>query len=150
MLGKNLKKIREAKKISQRKLARMVSISGQMISKIENGDANPSLATLKKMAAALDVPISALFPQEDIDALNKTFSDLKKTIERLHPILDRDIANLLDPDNEEKVYYNFHLLSKKERQQALDMLEVLFPHYGGLPIKEEKNGKKNLIKELSE
>lgn len=60
MLKDNIKKIRESHSISQRELARRIDMSGQMISKIERGETNPSIDTLNKIANALGVTLSDL------------------------------------------------------------------------------------------
>ncbi len=51
-------------------LARLAELSPGMLSKIERGQTSPSLATLKGLAGALNVPVTALFRQfeEERDA----------------------------------------------------------------------------------
>jgi transcriptional regulator with XRE-family HTH domain len=44
-------------------LARLAGLSPGMLSKIERGQTSPSLATLKSLAGALNVPVTALFRQ---------------------------------------------------------------------------------------
>jgi transcriptional regulator with XRE-family HTH domain len=44
-------------------LARLAEVSPGMLSKIERGQTSPSLATLKGLAGALNVPVTALFRQ---------------------------------------------------------------------------------------
>jgi transcriptional regulator with XRE-family HTH domain len=52
-------------------LATLSGISKGMLSKIENGQASPSLGTLSRLARALDVPVTSLFRglEEERDAL---------------------------------------------------------------------------------
>jgi len=58
---KNLRKLREAKGLSQEKLARMADVANNTIIKIEAGkNQNPTLDTLKKIAKALEVSIDEL------------------------------------------------------------------------------------------
>jgi len=53
--------MREAKGLSQEKLARMADVANNTIIKIEAGkNQNPTLDTLKKIAKALDVGIDDL------------------------------------------------------------------------------------------
>ena len=59
-LGKNLKKIRIKKKMSQGDIARNLSMDRSYISGIENGRRNPTLANIEKLASALRVPIDEL------------------------------------------------------------------------------------------
>lgn len=60
-ISKNLRKMREAKGLSQEKLARMADVANNTIIKIEAGkNQNPTLDTLKKIAKALGVNIDDL------------------------------------------------------------------------------------------
>lgn len=62
VVGKNIRSLREVKKISQLKLAYLSYVERAIISKIENGHAhNPSLLTLAKIAYQLDVTVNDLF-----------------------------------------------------------------------------------------
>ena len=59
-LGKNLKKIRIAKKMSQGDISRALEVHRAYISGIENGKRNPTLATIEKLANALGVSVNEL------------------------------------------------------------------------------------------
>jgi transcriptional regulator with XRE-family HTH domain len=59
-LGKNLKKIRTAKKMSQGDISRALDVHRAYISGIENGKRNPTLATIEKLANALGVSVDEL------------------------------------------------------------------------------------------
>jgi len=62
MIGKNIKKIRQQKKLSQEKLARSADISLNTLTKIESGfTKRPSLQTIKQIADALGITIDELF-----------------------------------------------------------------------------------------
>jgi transcriptional regulator with XRE-family HTH domain len=54
-LGKNLKRIRTEKGISQGDIVKASGIDKAMISNIENGKTNPTLSTITKLAKALGV-----------------------------------------------------------------------------------------------
>lgn len=54
-LGKNMKRIRTEKVISQGDIARALEVSRGFISTIENGKTNPTLSTITKIAKALGV-----------------------------------------------------------------------------------------------
>ena len=57
-IAKNLRKLREAKGLSQEKLARLADVANNTIIKIEGGkNQNPTLDTLKKIAKALGVSV---------------------------------------------------------------------------------------------
>lgn len=60
-LANNIKKLREAKGISQEKLARLADIANNTLIKMESGEnKNPTLDTLKKVAKALVVSVDDL------------------------------------------------------------------------------------------
>jgi transcriptional regulator with XRE-family HTH domain len=59
-LGKNLKRIRTAKGISQGEIGRILGVDKGFVSNIENGKTNPTLATIAKLAKALGVPPNEL------------------------------------------------------------------------------------------
>ena len=54
-LGKNLKRIRTEKGITQGDIVRALGISRSFVSNIENGKTNPTLSTISKLASALGV-----------------------------------------------------------------------------------------------
>jgi len=57
-IARNLRKLRETKKLSQERLARLADVANNTIVKIEAGkNKNPTLITLKKIANALEIPI---------------------------------------------------------------------------------------------
>lgn len=57
-----LKIIREKRKVTQEELAKKANVSRVTISNLENGIySNVSLGTLRKLAFALDVPLSYFF-----------------------------------------------------------------------------------------
>ncbi len=60
-LGKNIKKYRNKKGLTQQKLADIVDIGINFIGKIEVGFSKPSLDTVIKIAKALDVKLCDLF-----------------------------------------------------------------------------------------
>ncbi|PIR96966.1 MAG: DNA-binding protein [Candidatus Doudnabacteria bacterium CG10_big_fil_rev_8_21_14_0_10_41_10] len=53
--GKNMKRIRAKKEMSQGDIARTLEVDRGYISNIENGKKNPTLATVVKIANALGV-----------------------------------------------------------------------------------------------
>jgi len=60
-LSKNVKRLREAKGLSQEKLARLADVANNTLIKMETGEnKNPTLETLKKVAQALGVSVDNL------------------------------------------------------------------------------------------
>lgn len=59
--GKHLRRIREEKGVSLRELElRVETLSRQKISKIELGESNPTIYTLRQLAEGLEVPLEEL------------------------------------------------------------------------------------------
>jgi transcriptional regulator with XRE-family HTH domain len=54
-LGKNIKRIRERKKMSQGDICRALGFDRAQMSNIEAGKGNPTLATIEKIAQVLGV-----------------------------------------------------------------------------------------------
>jgi transcriptional regulator with XRE-family HTH domain len=60
ILGDRVKRLREAKGLSLRELARSTSVSAPMLSQVERGETSPTLAVATKIAAGLDLTLSRL------------------------------------------------------------------------------------------
>ena len=64
--SEQLVRIRKLRRLSQQQLAMRSGISQQAISKLESGKSCPSEYTIRQLAAALRVPMSALLEEEQI------------------------------------------------------------------------------------
>jgi len=58
--GKNIKRIRQQKKMSQGDICRALSLDRAYVSNVEAGKSNPTLSTIEKIAKALRVSSSEL------------------------------------------------------------------------------------------
>jgi len=54
-LGRNIRRIREQKKMTQGDICRAVGFDRAQMSNIESGKGNPTLATIEKIAQAMEV-----------------------------------------------------------------------------------------------
>ena len=61
-LGKNLRKVREAKSLSQEEAAKLSLISTTYYAGIERGEENPSILVIKNICKALKVKSSDVLP----------------------------------------------------------------------------------------
>jgi len=59
-LGRNLKRIRTKKGITQGDIVRALGMPKSFVSSIENGRTNPTLATIAKLAKAIGVSVGEL------------------------------------------------------------------------------------------
>ncbi len=60
-IGRQVKRYRQQLGITITDLGTRTDLSAGMLSKIENGNTSPSLATLRALSTALNVPVTALF-----------------------------------------------------------------------------------------
>ena len=60
-LGRQVRQFRKQLNMTVVEVAKLASLSPGMLSKIENGQTSPSLATLKALSQALNVPVTAFF-----------------------------------------------------------------------------------------
>jgi transcriptional regulator with XRE-family HTH domain len=63
-LGQRIAKVRASQKMTLRLLADKVNLSASLLSQIEKGHINPSLATLRAIALALNTPLFSFFLEE--------------------------------------------------------------------------------------
>jgi len=61
IIGVRLRKLREERKLSQGDIEKRTGLLRCYISRVENGHTVPSLETLERMAAALEIPLYQLF-----------------------------------------------------------------------------------------
>jgi transcriptional regulator with XRE-family HTH domain len=59
--GENLLRIRQARKLSQERLAELAAVHRTQITLIENGRRQPGVETVARLAGALEVSIESLF-----------------------------------------------------------------------------------------
>ena len=65
VIGDRLRELREQKKLSQGHIEKRTGLLRCYISRVENGHTVPAVATLEKMARALEVPLYKLFYDGD-------------------------------------------------------------------------------------
>lgn len=64
-LGKRIRQLRLLTRLSQEKFAAKAGLDRTYYAGIERGERNPSVKQLAKIAAALGVPLAALFTDEE-------------------------------------------------------------------------------------
>jgi len=63
-IGKRLRELRKANRLTLKQVARKAGCTESYISQLENGNANPSIATLKKIASVFNVQIIDFFIEQ--------------------------------------------------------------------------------------
>ncbi len=86
-IGKNIKRIREAKGLAAKVVALSCKMDTGHYSRIENDKSDPSLSSLVKIANALGVSVAELFTADetfkDINSVDKTLMEKISLIELL-------------------------------------------------------------------
>lgn len=86
-LGETLKKVREAKGLSQKELAGLLDMPQPQYSRIESGKTDPSFTTLERIAKALGISLAELFKAndvlKDINSFDKSLMEKMALIEQL-------------------------------------------------------------------
>lgn len=92
-IGKNIRKYRVAKKLSQERLAEKVDLSVNYIGDIERGEKTPSLETFIAIANALEVSADMLL----CDVVGASYA-VKDSIlhEKIGKLSDKDRARIYD------------------------------------------------------
>lgn len=66
-IGRRIKEIREKRNISQRELAKLCNVDTATMSRMEAGESEPSLKTLRLLAKGLNTTPSALLAKEEVE-----------------------------------------------------------------------------------
>ena len=70
-VGKRVRKLRKEKGLSQEKLSLKIELTRNTISRVENGDFDPTLTTLSQIARGLEIDIRDLFAFLDLEATSQ-------------------------------------------------------------------------------
>jgi len=120
VIGTRLKKLREDRSLSQGDIEKRTGLLRCYISRVENGHTVPSLETLERLAAALEIPLYQLFYEGDAEPALPNLSK-RRTTEEL----------VLDAEQEkelrffEKVRRLLSKIDEKDRQLLLYMAQKL-------------------------
>src|SRR5579872_4135855 len=120
VIGRRLRKLREERNLSQGDIEKRTGLLRCYISRVENGHTVPSLETLERLAAALELPLYQLFYEGDEPPALTNLSK-RQTTEEL----------VLDAEQEkelrffEKVKRLLGRIDEKDRQLLLYMAQKL-------------------------
>ncbi|EOU1124593.1 helix-turn-helix transcriptional regulator [Clostridium perfringens] len=114
VLGKNIKRLREYKNMSQADLVRKAGVGKATINEIENGKRKSlNSNTINKISIALNVPVEELFIDE-----NKTEYSITDIREAFNLILSSDELTL----NNKELSYNEKSLIEDTINDVLDFI----------------------------
>lgn len=86
IIGYNLKKLREERRLSQGQLAEMAGVSKVVISQIEKGDSNPTINTIWKLTGALNLPYTSLLEMNTIKTEHVSKTEVAELVEEKYHI----------------------------------------------------------------
>ena len=81
IVAKNIKRLREEKKLSMDELAKLSGVSKSMLAQIERGEGNPTLSTLWKISNGMKAPFDALTVRPKIPYEIVKISDIQPLLE---------------------------------------------------------------------
>lgn len=120
IIGRNIKKYRKIKKLTQRELGELVNKSDNTISNYEKGKITPSQDALFALSEVLDVSVDDLFPERES---TNSIQDLKGSLDSLNA---DDIMHLktlmayidsLDENERKKLFGNIELAVELFKKQ---------------------------------
>ena len=105
-LGVSIKKIRQAKGLSQGEMQKRTGILRSYLSRVENGHTVPSLATLQRLASAMGVTLADFFATEGdgqpglstpvlADTASEYLVELKNYIPQLSPQQRQELLEMV-------------------------------------------------------
>jgi transcriptional regulator with XRE-family HTH domain len=107
-IGERIKKIREARGLSQKEVANMIKMDQSQYSKLEKDKTDPSVSTLAKVAKALGAQLSELFAD---DLLRDVNSYDKSVMEKI------SLIDSLDEDEKKSLFKIIDGLSSKKKMK---------------------------------
>lgn len=97
--GELIRKERKAKKLTQKELGDLCGMADSAIRRYESGRGNPTIATLRRIAAALNVELFDLIPEHNksgFEDIPDYFSDEDEEIrEKAHEVEEKLMRNAL-------------------------------------------------------
>lgn len=117
-LSVTLKRVREAKGLSQKELANLIGMAQAQYSRIESGKTDPSFSVVMKIAKALGLTLSEIFQADEIftdtNSYDKTLMEKLRLLDSLEEEEKKSIYTLIDS-----------LISKKKLRDNLSNLIAL-------------------------
>jgi transcriptional regulator with XRE-family HTH domain len=120
VIGTRLKKLREERNLSQGDIEKRTGLLRCYISRVENGHTVPSIETLERLAAALEIPLYQLFYEGDEPPPLPSLSKRRSTEE-----LALDAEQEKEVRFYEKVKRLLTRVDEKDRQLILYMAQKL-------------------------
>lgn len=128
MIGKNLNKLREDKKLGVNELSRLADVNASYISAIENGSKNnPSPKILNKLADALEVDIREFYRDDKLEELSTHNSSSKDELRFMESLNSPEEALKFILSQPSFMAYGGYDLSKMTEEELMGLAnDMLF------------------------
>lgn len=110
-LGEKLRMVREEQGLSQAELAKQTGVSPGLIWQIEHGKAQPSIATLERIAHALGTSVSYMLMEDE-------------AIEKVLSVLGEDMRKLLTNEKVVNILRMISNMSEEEIRYVMSMVQL--------------------------
>ncbi len=127
--GKLIKQMRKDRKMTQKELAEKSGVAEITIRKLEKGQSNPTVETIKKICRVFDQPYILLLNKEDFEKEEKESS---KKIDEMHTQIKKDNGILEITKSITHLGYNLVEVTSESKENELDFF-LLFDH-GNIPM----------------
>ncbi|MBI4478936.1 MAG: helix-turn-helix transcriptional regulator [Acidobacteria bacterium] len=102
-LGESIRKMRQAKGLSQGEMQKRTGILRSYLSRVENGHTVPSFATLQRLASAMGVTLADFFAMDNVqladpplaDAASDYLQELKSYLPHLSPEQRQELLTMI-------------------------------------------------------
>lgn len=135
--GEKIKRIRLEKGLTQKELAKLSNMYESQIRKYENGQANPKIETLQKIATAMDIPVSLLKSDFDFH-----IEELEEKIKLYFTSVESQIKI------ENQLIYNYRKLNDKGQKKAFEHIKMLTKIPDFQKLEEDAEKVKNSLSSL--
>ena len=116
-----IRRARLRKGITQNQIAEKIGISQPTYAQWENGKRKPKLETLKKIADALEVPVSTLYDDYEFVDPGEGLTEAQKAKQKAH---DQEhlkvIKKTYGAKNEDKLLHNFNAVNEEGQQKIVE------------------------------
>lgn len=127
-IGKKMKEVRKRNCLTQEQLANKVGISLMSIRRYEKDERSPNMKTLKKIAAALDVPISDLIEGDaaaTMQASQAILNDFTSNPQNWHKAEPGELTELVNAQREERLKKAYYSMNEAGQEKAVERVEEL-------------------------
>jgi transcriptional regulator with XRE-family HTH domain len=107
-IGERIRKIREARGLSQKEIAAIIKMDQSQYSKLEKDKTDPSVSTLAKVAKALGTQLAELFADDLMKDVNSYDKSLMEKI---------SLVDALDEDEKKSLFKIIDGLSSKKKMK---------------------------------